>query len=212
MDKIAFVYMGGNEYKWLFFEVFDRVKRYFKDIDLGVLPVYAGKLKLPPGVVIRVKVNNGYVKMYSFEAVVEALYGKLVEMRNSVNDDSFTKIFGITTLPIGSRKEYFDIYKKYLGIQVSIGNYNVLVLSIRPFYTENRELFVERVFKGVLHEIGHLYGLSHCNNDCVMNPPRDIEDWDRRAPSYCNSCLAELRRKLRPMPRLSHHVYECSHC
>ncbi|CAB49271.1 zinc metalloprotease [Pyrococcus abyssi] len=212
MDKIAFVYMGGDEFEWLFFEVYDRVNRYLRDVGLGVTLVYAGRIKLPPGMLIRVETEDGYVKMYSFEAVVEALYGKLVEMKNSVNDDSFTKIFGITTLPIGSRKQYFEIYKKYLGIEVSIGNYNVLVLSIKPFYTENRELFIERVFKGVLHELGHLYGLPHCNNDCVMNPPEDLREWDLRAPTYCNPCLMELKRKLKPKPPLLHRAYGCSHC
>ncbi|BAA30903.1 peptidase [Pyrococcus horikoshii] len=212
MERIAFVYMGGDEFKWLFFEVYDRVRRFMKDVNLGIIPIYAGKIKLPPGMLVRVNAGNGYIKMYPFEAVVEALYGKLVEMRDDVKDDTLTKIFGITTFPIGSRKQYFDIYKKYLGIQVSIGNYNVLALSIKPFYTENRELFVERVFKGVLHEIGHLYGLSHCKNDCVMNPPNDLKDWDRRAPSYCNSCLRELKRKVKPMPLLLHRAYECFHC
>ncbi|AFK23284.1 putative Zinc metallopeptidase [Pyrococcus sp. ST04] len=166
-------------------------------MGLPIYPLYAGRIRLPPGTLVRVSTESGIVNMYSFEAVVEALYGRLIEMRNNIHDETVTKIFGITTYPIGSRKEYFDIYKKYLGLQVSIGNYHVLALSIRPFYSENREIFVERVFKGVLHELGHLYGLSHCKRDCVMNPPENIEDWDRRAPTYCNECLKKLRANIK---------------
>ncbi|AAL81957.1 peptidase [Pyrococcus furiosus DSM 3638] len=202
MDTIAFAYMGGKEYEWLFFEVYDRVRRFYRDVRLPINIVYAGKIILPPGTLIRVETASGFVNMYSFEAVVEALYGKLVEMRDDVNDDSITKIFGITTFPIGSRDRYFDIYKKYLGIQVNVGDYHVLALSIKPFFTENKYLFIERVFKGVLHEIGHLYGLSHCHEDCVMNPPKDIKDWDLRTPTYCNTCLRKLKNKEELMPKL----------
>ncbi|MFA4646136.1 peptidase [Pyrococcus kukulkanii] len=201
-DLVAFVYMGGEEYKWLFFEVYDKVKFYLRDIELPVVPVYGGHIRLPPGTLVQVKTENGIVKMYSFEAVVEALYGRLVEMRNDVNDDSITKIFGLTTYPIGSRREYFDLYKKYLGLQISIANYHVLALAIKPFHTDNRDLFVERVFKGVLHELGHLYGLSHCKNDCVMNPPEDLRDWDLRAPTFCSGCLRKLKEKFMPTLQL----------
>lgn len=47
MERIAFVYMGGDEFKWLFFEVYDRVRRFMKDVNLGIIPIYAGKIKLP---------------------------------------------------------------------------------------------------------------------------------------------------------------------
>ncbi|AEH23838.1 zinc metalloprotease [Pyrococcus yayanosii] len=203
MDRIAFAYMGGEEFSDVFFEVYDRVRRYFRDVGLAIVPIYVGRIPLPPGTLARVETSEGYVKMYSFEAVVEALYGKLVEMKESVHDESLTKIFGLTTYPVGSRDPHLDFYKKYLGLQVTVANYHVMVLSMKPFQSENRFLFVERVFKGVLHEIGHLYGLDHCRNRCVMNPPSDVQEWDSRPPTYCNSCLKKLRdrEELKPMPR-----------
>lgn len=57
----------------------------------------------------------------------------------------------------------------------------------------NRELFLERVLKEVLHELGHTWGLSHCPNPrCVMHFSNSLSDTDRKDPSFCHRCSALL--------------------
>ncbi|HDZ35552.1 MAG TPA: peptidase M54, partial [Thermococcus sp.] len=60
------------------------------------------------------------------------------------------------------------------------------------------ELFKARLLKGVLHEVGHGFGLEHCTNQCVMNPPASMEEWDSRVPGYCRTCFLRLRSNMSP--------------
>ncbi len=54
--------------------------------------------------------------------------------------------------------------------------------------------FKERVFKEVLHEFGHIFGLKHCDNpDCVMSFSNTLVDVDKKLPMFCKECLLKLR-------------------
>jgi predicted Zn-dependent protease len=39
------------------------------------------------------------------------------------------------------------------------------------------------------HEVGHLLGLSHCANACVMRPCRQLNQVERRTEKLCRDCL-----------------------
>lgn len=57
--------------------------------------------------------------------------------------------------------------------------------------------FKERVFKEILHEFGHIFGLRHCNNpECVMSFSNTLVDLDRKLPMFCRNCLLELKNQL----------------
>ena len=50
----------------------------------------------------------------------------------------------------------------------------------------------ERILKEAAHEIGHLLGLSHCPNKCLMSFSETLEEVDEKIPMLCADC----RRKL----------------
>ena len=53
----------------------------------------------------------------------------------------------------------------------------------------SEELFVERVVKEALHELGHTFGLTHCADyRCVMNSSTYVEDIDLKESRYCPVC------------------------
>jgi len=57
------------------------------------------------------------------------------------------------------------------------------------------ELFMERLDKIVLHEIGHNLGLNHCTNDpvCMMcNTYGTIEEVDQERVWFCDRCKKQL--------------------
>lgn len=57
------------------------------------------------------------------------------------------------------------------------------------------ELFMERLGKIALHEIGHNLGLDHCKNDprCMMNDAKGtIEQVDRERIWFCDRCTKQL--------------------
>lgn len=53
-----------------------------------------------------------------------------------------------------------------------------------------------------LHEVGHLAGLSHCDDvKCLMFFAATVADADRKAMSLCNDCRNELQRMGQAAPR-----------
>ena len=58
---------------------------------------------------------------------------------------------------------------------------------------ENKNLFISRLIKEVLHEVGHLFGLSHCSNPkCVMRFSNSILDTDYKEAKFCLICASKL--------------------
>lgn len=54
------------------------------------------------------------------------------------------------------------------------------------------ELFLSRLRKLILHELGHLLGLGHCENECVMRFSNSLAELDKKPDEYCSQCKARL--------------------
>ncbi len=62
----------------------------------------------------------------------------------------------------------------------------------RPF---NEKLFIERIVKEVVHELGHTLGFSHCSNPkCVMRFSNSILDVDYKSRFFCSLCTKKLNK------------------
>jgi len=57
---------------------------------------------------------------------------------------------------------------------------------------ENNSLFELRVLKEAIHELGHTFGLFHCENQCIMVFSNWIGDTDDKPPIFCESCFKKL--------------------
>ncbi len=58
-------------------------------------------------------------------------------------------------------------------------------------------LFVDRAVKEAVHEMGHVFGLSHCRrSSCVMYFSNSIYDTDRKGRVFCSSCKANIDKTL----------------
>ena len=58
---------------------------------------------------------------------------------------------------------------------------------------ENKEIFLERVTKEAVHELGHTYGLPHCPDPkCVMHFSNSLWDTDCKSYSFCLNCKKKL--------------------
>lgn len=57
----------------------------------------------------------------------------------------------------------------------------------------NEQIFTDRIRKEVIHELGHTFGLIHCQNpDCVMRSSTYVEDIDQKSHQLCGNCRTSL--------------------
>lgn len=53
-------------------------------------------------------------------------------------------------------------------------------------------IFFQRTVKEVFHELGHVMGLRHCTNYCVMQFSNSLADTDHKPDTYCKDCIRRL--------------------
>jgi archaemetzincin len=76
---------------------------------------------------------------------------------------------------------------------------NICIISLTRLRQEyysfkaDRRLFLERTLKEAIHELGHTYGLRHCNNPrCIMHFSNSLRDTDIKGPDFCPICKKRL--------------------
>jgi archaemetzincin len=58
---------------------------------------------------------------------------------------------------------------------------------------EDEALFFARMVKEAVHELGHTYGLEHCNDrSCVMAFSNSLVDTDYKRMEFCERCTKKL--------------------
>ncbi|MGB3340648.1 MAG: archaemetzincin family Zn-dependent metalloprotease [bacterium] len=51
----------------------------------------------------------------------------------------------------------------------------------------------ERISKEIVHEIGHLFGLTHCmNHECIMRFSKTVQDTDEKKKIFCADCRSKI--------------------
>jgi archaemetzincin len=87
-------------------------------------------------------------------------------------------------------------------------NGRIAVISLarlrQEFYgmPPNQEIFLDRVHKEALHEVGHTFGLVHCaDRACAMALGTNIRQIDGKKDAFCAACSAHLRKRPRELQR-----------
>jgi archaemetzincin len=99
----------------------------------------------------------------------------------------------------------FDAYSNGLNFVFGQAHMNGKVAAVylqrlrQEFYglEKNENLFLQRVIKEAVHEIGHALGLGHCPiSRCVMRFSNSIYDTDAKAKDFCQDCTIKIEGRL----------------
>ena len=111
----------------------------------------------------------------------------LKEILKEVPEDAL-KILGITD------KDLCIPILTYVFGEAQLGGTAAIVALARlrqEFYgaMPDQRLFLERLRKESLHELGHTFGLIHCTSkDCVMYLSNTVVDVDTKGRTFCRAC------------------------
>jgi len=103
------------------------------------------------------------------------------------------RVFGLLNVDAYTPGLNFVFGQAELGGQAAV----VYLARLNPeFYREpfDEKLFLTRIVKETLHELGHLFGLRHCSRRCVMSFSNSVWDVDLKPEHYCSRCRARLER------------------
>jgi len=112
----------------------------------------------------------------------------LVKINGFSKKEGLEHVLGITDV---------DLFAPYLDFVFGEAEYGgraavISVFRLRSeFYgnASDEKLFVDRVVKEAVHEIGHMIGLGHCENpNCVMFFSNSIIDTDEKGVVLCEKC------------------------
>ena len=92
-----------------------------------------------------------------------------------------------------------DLYVPELNFVFGEAGQKAAVISLtrlrQEFYhlPQDQNLFYKRVLTEAVHELGHTYGLRHCENPrCVMFFSNTLMDTDRKGSDFCPDCKSKL--------------------
>jgi len=69
------------------------------------------------------------------------------------------------------------------------------IISVHRLQHPDEAVFLDRIVKEAVHELGHIYGLTHCDNPlCVMHFSNSLMDTDIKGKTFCEKCLNRIRR------------------
>ncbi len=122
---------------------------------------------------------------------------RILEHLAASNRTSF-RLVGITTVDL------FTPILRYVFGEAMLEGRAALVstyrLSIAPpggAPPRDRSVFVSRVLKEGIHELGHTFGLTHCDDPaCVMAASLDLTHIDAKSTQLCYYCRIMLKDEL----------------
>ena len=108
----------------------------------------------------------------------------------SINPDSTTKVLAICDFDAYSDELNFVFGQAHLGGRVAA----IYLPRLKDeFYVRKSDkinnLFEQRVIKESVHELGHTFGLRHCQiSKCVMHFSNSLQDTDFKDDEFCDRC------------------------
>ncbi|MCD6249936.1 MAG: archaemetzincin family Zn-dependent metalloprotease [candidate division Zixibacteria bacterium] len=116
----------------------------------------------------------------------------------AVSDRTSFRLLGVTTLDIFTPILRYVFGEAMLeGRAALVSTYRLSTAPPGDDFPSNRSVFVSRVLKECIHELGHTFGLTHCDDPaCVMAASLDMTHIDAKSTQLCYYCKIMLKDEL----------------
>lgn len=122
---------------------------------------------------------------------------KIIESLSQEVPADCEKLVGVTDIDLCTPVLTFVFGEARLGGTIAL----VSLRRLKPEYYSlppDPALVVERLSKVCIHEIGHCFGMVHCNDSkCVMHLSSTIAGVDEKKEKFCQKCSGFLERIIR---------------
>ena len=144
---------------------------------------------------VKITTKRYAIPQESFNEIREQYNAEL--LLNFLNRQNTSQEYDITIGLIDKDLYYRNL--RYVFGLAAVKSKKIIISTFRLKYDVSLtriarfEIFKERVFKELLHELGHIVGLEHCKNrTCVMNFSPTLAEVDEKLPMLCSECLKKV--------------------
>ena len=117
-------------------------------------------------------------------------------IQNKRKDATYNKVLGICNIDAYSGNLNFVFGEAQVGGRIA----SIYLPRLKQeFYglDPDESLFLQRVVKEAIHELGHAFGLSHCKTPtCVMYFSNSLADTDNKSKEFCDRCKLDFVRSI----------------
>lgn len=164
------------------------------DVDIEMVEKVVKKIEGLLGVRAKIHLNKENPDYAYSASRSQYLSGEIIKKITKESDSQ--KVLGVVDVDICTPVLTYVFGEAQLGGKAGL----VSIYRLREGSYGDTEIIFERFYKEVLHELGHLFGLTHCHlKSCVMNFSANVRQIDLKGDEYCEACLDKLKSKLREL-------------
>jgi len=149
------------------------------------------------------KILNSDIKIYPDVPGANARE-RVVSYRKQLNAEDFIPVIGKIVnnegsgyaLGVTNRDLYVPGLNFVFGLASLINR--ACVISLARLVDKDEDLYLSRVVKEAVHELGHLFGMQHCDNArCVMHFSNCLAGTDYKREIFCKGCEPKCKKSKR---------------